>query len=449
MNATTVNYYLQGTTTKVIASKVVPNQTYGTVIYSANEIIDVDGYRYMGYQSETMTIGETSSYNQINLYYAKLSSITIKYVDINTGNEISDRVNHTDTVGSEFNIASDRKNIPGYVLVQEPANKKGTYSTSTKTFTYYYSRQSIVVVKYVDKYSGEEIDAREIKYGYTGKTYTTDEKSIEGYTFVENSGNTTGTMQGDVVEVFYYYAKNSSVTIRYLDKISGEPLDNNIVIPGYEGKEYSSSSKTIPGYTYLESTGLVSGVMAREPSYVNYYYAENTSVTVNYINKYTNERISDSTTIEGYEGKPYITTRKEISGYTYLESSDNVNGTMQKGGTVVNYYYGKEATVNVRYLDRADNSPIADPTEITGYVGQDYLARPLQVSEYSYSNSSNNEEGVMTETPINVIFYYNKSTGITVKYVDVNSNVEISEEKHYQDYSSNQYDVTSDKKKRK
>ena len=157
------------------------------------------------------------------------------------------------------------------------------------------------------------------KYDYKNpydffKAYTTDEKTIEGYTFVENSGNTTGTMQGDVVEVFYYYAKNSSVTIRYLDKISGEPLDNNIVIPGYEGKEYSSSSKTIPGYTYLESTGLVSGVMAREPSYVNYYYAENTSVTVNYINKYTNERISESTTIEGYEGKPYTTTRKNITG---------------------------------------------------------------------------------------------------------------------------------------
>ena len=109
----------------------------------------------MGYQNEKITIAENPSFNQINLYYAELSTIFIRYVDINTGDEISDRVYHTDTIGSEFNIASDKKIIPGYELVREPAVKTGTYKLGTQGFTYYYSRQSSVVVKYLEKDTNE------------------------------------------------------------------------------------------------------------------------------------------------------------------------------------------------------------------------------------------------------------------------------------------------------
>ena len=69
----TVNYYWNGTTDQVAASKTVNGQTYGDEIRS--EIpIDVDGYTALPNQSSNLTI--TTGQNVINFYYYKNVELT-------------------------------------------------------------------------------------------------------------------------------------------------------------------------------------------------------------------------------------------------------------------------------------------------------------------------------------------------------------------------------------
>ena len=97
-----------------------------------------------------------------------------------------------------------------------------------------------VEVKYIDRETGKEIryieqnegeEAVEKTYGYeinglAGEMYTTEEKTIPGYTYVENSGNTEGKMVEGIIEVIYYYerTKSGGVEVRYIDEETGEEI---------------------------------------------------------------------------------------------------------------------------------------------------------------------------------------------------------------------------------
>ena len=63
----TVNYLEKGTNTVLHQAKIVGNQTFGTVITSANEVIDIDGYKYDSVDKTTLSIG--TGENVINIYY--------------------------------------------------------------------------------------------------------------------------------------------------------------------------------------------------------------------------------------------------------------------------------------------------------------------------------------------------------------------------------------------
>ncbi|MGN1004298.1 MAG: InlB B-repeat-containing protein [Oscillospiraceae bacterium] len=65
----TVNYIDEDTNKAIHDAKVEDNQTFGTVITSANEVITIDGYVHVRADKETLTIG--TGENVINLYYTK------------------------------------------------------------------------------------------------------------------------------------------------------------------------------------------------------------------------------------------------------------------------------------------------------------------------------------------------------------------------------------------
>ena len=100
-----------------------------------------------------------------------------------------------------------------------------------------------VIVKYVDKTSGKEItyeeenpeggegETVEKTYGYeingmVGDEYTTEQKEIYGYTYVENTGNTEGNMTEEDITVIYYYERTEAekVTVIYIDEATGEEI---------------------------------------------------------------------------------------------------------------------------------------------------------------------------------------------------------------------------------
>ncbi|MBR4878822.1 MAG: VWA domain-containing protein, partial [Clostridia bacterium] len=78
----TVNYYEEGTTNKVAASKVENNQVFGAEI--TEEAIDVEGYNKVGDTIKSITIVDGT--NEINFYYNKRNDLvyTVNYLEQGT-----------------------------------------------------------------------------------------------------------------------------------------------------------------------------------------------------------------------------------------------------------------------------------------------------------------------------------------------------------------------------
>ena len=54
--------------------------------------------------------------------------------------------------------------------------------------------------------------------GKIDEEYTTRPKDIDGYTYVEDSGNTQGWLTVEPTVVIYYYLQQTKATVQHIDK---------------------------------------------------------------------------------------------------------------------------------------------------------------------------------------------------------------------------------------
>ena len=64
-----------------------------------------------------------------------------------------------------------------------------------------------VIVEYIDIDTGEEIYETIETTQKVGNKYTTEQKEIDGYAFVKDTNNTSGTYVEGETKVIYYYRK--------------------------------------------------------------------------------------------------------------------------------------------------------------------------------------------------------------------------------------------------
>ena len=148
-------------------------------------------------------------------------------------------------------------------------------------------------------------------------------------------------MSVELTEVTYYYKKQASAKVQYVDKNSGEVLEK-IEINGSEGDEYDTVGKEFDEYEFVEAVGEVTGKLdPSEQKLITYYYIKQSKVVVKYLNKETNEALSEETIQLGHEGDAYTTTPKEISDYIVAATPKNAKGVMTKEPITVVYYYRK------------------------------------------------------------------------------------------------------------
>ena len=130
----TVNY-LEKNTNKVLNEyKEVKNVEFEKVINASDEIIAIDGYKFVSADKNTIVIDIEN--NEINLYYEAVNG-TVKsiYVD-KDGNEISESVITEGRVGTEYKTSS--KEIDKYYLVKTIGEETGSYSEEEIVITYVY-----------------------------------------------------------------------------------------------------------------------------------------------------------------------------------------------------------------------------------------------------------------------------------------------------------------------
>ena len=293
----------------------------------------------------------------------KKSSITVHYVDT-SGDTISDNVIKTGNVGDFY--TTEQKVIPGYTFKEIQGPASGQFTSQEQTVTYVYTKDPVVggsvIAKYVDA-AGNTISDNVVKSGNVGEDYTTEQKTIPGYTFKEIQGPASGQFTSQEQTVTYVYTKDpvvgGSVIAKYVDA-AGNTISDNVVKSGNVGEDYTTEQKTIPGYTFKEIQGPASGQFTSQEQTVTYVYTKDPVVGGSVIAKYVDaagNTISDNVVKSGNVGEDYTTEQKTIPGYTFKEIQGPASGQFTSQEQTVTYVYTKDPLVPDKSTDSTPSQP--------------------------------------------------------------------------------------------
>lgn len=360
--------------------------------------------------------------------------VDVKYIDKNSNEEVIEKKVKKGKVGDTFDVTDDVEKIPGYILVEEPASKTGLYKEERQERIYYYSKNSKVSVKYVDKATGKEIEAGENISGFEGQSYETKQKTIANYTFVEATPNTKGLMTNKTIEVIYYYLYNTKVTVQYIDSATDRVIDS-VEITGLEGDTCETVAKEISGYILSEKPVEATVKMKKEEIVVKYYYIHISSgVIEKHIDQITGQILSEKVH-EGKEGDKYRTEEKTFKGYDFMPDSypSNSVGKMTVDTIEVKYYYKKKATVIAEYIDKATKDKIVKSVKTEGHEDDNYTTETKIFEGYKLERIPDNANGRMKVT-VNADGTFDGTTTVTYYYVHQSAGVD---EKHVDEMSGN------------
>lgn len=206
--------------------------------------------------------------------------VTVKYLDSH-GKNIANDIVKSGNIGEDY--TTEQKNIEGYSFKEVQGDISGQFQNQPQTVIYVYTKNPVisanVTVNYVDE-DGNQISEDVIKSGNIGDIYNTEQKDINGYTFKEVKGNTTGQLTDQAQTVTYVYRKNKipniigTILVKYID-IEGNSISGDIVKSGTVGEDYNTEKKEIWGYTFKEVKGNKTGQFTEQVQIVTYVYAKN------------------------------------------------------------------------------------------------------------------------------------------------------------------------------
>lgn len=362
------------------------------------------------------TFGTVTKDTEVIYYYSYKSSLTVYHK-----NKLTDEILDTKTYkGYEGDsVITSSINIENYQLVESPPTENITLTKENQFVIYYYNFISQgVSVKYINRYTNEILKTIMID-GLEGEKYLTEQLEFNGYDFDYVTGATEGSLTSSLIEICYYYKFKSSYTVNYIDKFSNEIIKTNS-INGYEGDPYSITPENIENYK-LDENNLpqnASGDLTKIETTINYYLIKKSNgVTVHYINKINNEKLLDDIILNGYEGDAYSTGLKEISGYTLVENSQNTSGTMNKDMIEVYFYYLKDCSITVNYINQYDNQTLKTLT-LDGLESESYTSEQLEFNNYEFSYVDGNITGIITDNEIVINYYYRYVCKLNIYYID-------------------------------
>ncbi|HAC4028751.1 TPA_asm: class 1 internalin InlJ [Listeria monocytogenes] len=283
----------------------------------------------------------------------KGEDVTVHYLD-DKGEKLADDEVLSGNLDDPY--TSSAKDIPDYTLTTTPDNATGTFTTTSQSVTYVYTKNIVaaepVTVNYVDD-TGKTLAPSETLNGNVGDTYNATDKQIDGYTLSAEPTNTTGQFTSSAQTVNYIYTKNPApekgvVEIHYVDE-DNKQLNSTTEISGTIGDNYTTEPKTIEGYTLTTTPGNATGTFTTGSQTVTYVYTKNIEaaepITVNYVDA-NGKTLAPSETLNGNVGDTYKATAKQIDGYTLSAEPTNATGQFTSSAQTVNYIYTKNTNTD-------------------------------------------------------------------------------------------------------
>ncbi|HHQ0188819.1 TPA: MucBP domain-containing protein [Listeria monocytogenes] len=213
--------------------------------------------------------------------------------------------------------------------------------------------------------------------------------------------------------------KGGDVTVQYKDT-TGVVLADSITLSGNVGENYTTTAKTIDGYSLTTTPTNAKGTFSTEPQIINYIYAKNAEtaqpITVNYRNS-TGQKIAKSEVLTGNIGESYSTQPKTIAGYTLTTIPPNAKGTFTTNAQTVTYMYTPIAIsalpVTVNYLDE-NGKEIADSVVLNGRVGEAYNTLAKEIDGYTLIKTPTNANGVFSAEAQSIDYIYRKNKPVVI-----------------------------------
>ena len=308
----------------------------------------------------------------------------------------------------------------------------------------------------LNKYYGDKYDVISYK---DNKNISTDYKYVSYTSTPENA--ISGTVSQDTIIVNYYYAlKTATLTIKYLDELTGQSISNEENIQTKYGVEYSSLNldsykKEITGYDYSKTETTpkeISGKVNQDTTTIIHYYKKKATVTVNYHKEGTTEKLAETDTLNKYYGDTYDVSTNEYKNkstipskyeYSSVNPSNEVTGTITKSSIIINYYYKlKDAKIVINYLEDKTNNKLAESTvidkkyddkyDVTNYKDNKNISTDYKYVSYT-STPENALNGTVSQDIITINYYYTlKNATINIKYLDELTGQSILKEENIQ-----------------
>ena len=213
---------------------------------------------------------------------------------------------------------------------------------------YYVQQEYSYTINYY--YDGVKDESKtEIFYTFLGDEITTYPDKVEENYELEKVETLplviTENLEENVINV-YYIRKDAQVIIEYRDKNTDEELLEKVILNGKAGDEYDITEyqEEIENYKVVEVPESMTGFFTEETQIKVFYYAKNTKVIVNHIDKNTNE-ILETEEKTGYVGQEYTSSSKEFEGYKLAQKPEKETVIMTEEIITLNYYYIKESAV--------------------------------------------------------------------------------------------------------
>ncbi|EAH4326499.1 class 1 internalin InlJ [Listeria monocytogenes] len=289
----------------------------------------------------------------------KGEDVTVHYLD-DKGEKLADDEVLSGNLDDPY--TSSAKDIPDYTLTTTPDNATGTFTTTSQSVTYVYTKNIVaaepVTVNYVDD-TGKTLAPSETLNGNVGDTYNATAKQIDGYTLSAEPTNATGQFTSSAQTVNYIYTKNPApekgvVEIHYVDE-NHKQLSSATKISGTVGDNYTTEPKTIDGYTLTTTPDNATGTFNTSSQTVTYVYTKNIEaaepITVNYVDA-NGKTLAPSETLNGTIGDTYNATAKQIDGYTLSTEPTNATGQFTNSAQTVNYIYTKNTNIDQPLPDK-------------------------------------------------------------------------------------------------
>lgn len=334
----TVNYYYD--TEKTLNVKYL-DVIDGHEVAPEEKQIHFEGEDYSTIQKEIKdykfvkdsgnTSGKMTNKDLNVAYYYQYSNALARanYIDKTTG----ERMDVDEKIGLEGEkISFEERQFENYVLVEKPQTNDVILSKKEQEVNYYYKKKGKIIVNYIDKLTGKNLDTV-VNDGVEGDKVTTEEKEFDKYRLYQAPEKNTYEITRDEQNVNYYYLYQTNVKVNYIDKDTNEKLDEKNSIET-EGIIYHAKEEFFENYKVIEKPESEDFLVGRDDIEINYYYRKlkfNLKIEMNLVQATVNDHFYK---LKGKLGK-VETEIREANANSKVKIFYNVkisNNQERKGG---------------------------------------------------------------------------------------------------------------------